>query len=169
MNIKYIISLSLLLIANLCVSQVQAKVVQVKDGDTYVLKVKDSMKVIRLLNVDAPELDQAWGLQVQDEVRKLMLGKYVNYEYVKTDFYQRELGRIKIGKKSLDSLLIKNGWAWHYVNFDKNKKLDALMKKASDKKVGLWECGKENVCPPWLFRSYNARFRYMYCRGCNSK
>ena len=102
-------------------SQVSARVMQVKDGDTYVLKVNESLKIVRLLNVDAPELNQSWGLQAQSKVRDLMLGKYVTYEYIKTDLYDRELGRIKIGKRSLDSLLIRNGWAWHYINYDRSK------------------------------------------------
>ncbi len=168
MKYKIIISVLFFLSAFCCIGQVQARVMQVKDGDTYILKVGDSLHTVRLLNVDAPELNQSWGLQSQEKVRTLILGKYVSYEYLKKDLYNRELGHIKVGKKSLDSILIKNGWAWHYINYDRNKKLELLMKKASDKKLGLWECGKENICPPWLFRTYNAKYRNRYCRGCNA-
>lgn len=168
MKCKMIAFLLVLMITFDGMSQVSARVMQVKDGDTYVLKVNESLKTVRLLNVDAPELNQSWGLQAQAKVRDLILGKYVSYEYVKTDLYDRELGRIKIGKRSLDSLLIRNGWAWHYINYDRSKKLDQLMKRASDRKLGLWECGKENVCPPWHFREYNAKYRFRYCRGCNA-
>ena len=31
---------------------------------------------------------------------------------------------------------------------------------------GLWHCGTNKVCPPWIFRSFNKLNRIKYCSGC---
>ena len=99
----------------------------------------------------------------------MILGKTVKFEVLKTDLYGRELAFVYLDGQSLDYILIENGWAWHYVNYDKNEKLEYLMKLATEQRKGLWECGVENICPPWIFRHYNARNKSRFCRGCIKK
>lgn len=149
-------------------SQEEARVLIVKDADTYVLKTKDKLHTIRLLNVDAPELDQHWGFNAFLNVKKLILGKIVEVDILKKDVYGRELAMIYLDGKRLDEILIENGWAWHYINYDSDLKLEKMMRIASKERKGLWECGAEKVCPPWIFRKYNAKNRTRYCKGCTS-
>lgn len=52
-------------------SQEEARVMKVKDGDTYVLKTTAKEHTIRLLNVDAPELNQHWGFNSWLNVKSL--------------------------------------------------------------------------------------------------
>lgn len=146
--------------------QEEARVIRVKDGDTYVLKTKEKEHTIRLLNVDAPELNQHWGLNSQRKVKELIIGKIVRFEVLKTDLYGRELAYIFLEGERLDNILIENGWAWYYINYGHNPELEKLMHWALENKKGLWECGANKVCPPWIFRQFNARNRYKYCKGC---
>lgn len=104
-------------------SQEEARVMKVKDGDTYVLKTTAKEHTIRLLNVDAPELNQHWGFNSWLNVKALILGKVVRFEVLKTDVYGRELAIVYVDGQSLDEILIANGWAWHYINFDTDARL----------------------------------------------
>lgn len=157
------------LIAFCANAQEEARVVRVKDGDTYVLKTKEKEHTVRLLNVDAPELNQHWGMNAQRFVKDLIIGKIVKLEIITTDLYGRELANIYIDGQSLDYILVANGWAWHYVNYDHNPDLEKLMYIAKEKRLGLWECGIDKVCPPWIFRQYNTRNRNRFCKGCIEK
>lgn len=148
-------------------SQEEARVIKVIDGDTYILRTGNINHNIRLLNVDAPEIKQNWGLKSKLKVVELIINKNVVFEIIGKDKYGRELVNIEIEGKSLDSILIANGWAWYYINYGHDPELNKLMKNAIDRNLGLWECGVNNVCPPWLFRHFNRRNKMKYCTGCN--
>ena len=68
---KIILSVLFLVAFTAAYSQEEATVIRVKDGDTYVLKTKDKEHTVRLLNVDAPELNQHWGFNSWLNVKKI--------------------------------------------------------------------------------------------------
>lgn len=143
------------------------KVVRVWDGDSFNLLVKGKVISTRLANIDAPEMNQAWGKESQKNVSQLILGKDVEFDSLGLDKYKRELVMIYVKGERLDSLLISNGWAWHYVNYSNDVMLAKCQTIAVEKKLGLWQCGAKGVCPPWLFRQYNYRNKMKYCKGCS--
>lgn len=164
---KLIISTVFLLLATASVfAQSAAKVLRVKDGDTYVLQ--DSVKTftVRLLKIDAPEMKQKSGMESCRFVSGLIGGRMVVYTGAKKDKYGRTLASLTINGQRVDSLIIANGFAWHYVNFDNEAMLDTLQQQSIRDSLGLWSCGYSSVCPPWLYRHYNARNRILYCKGC---
>ncbi len=148
-------------------AQTNAKVLRVKDGDTYLLK--DSVKTftVRILKIDAPEMKQTSGMESYRFVNGTIGGKMVEYTGTSKDKYGRTLVSITINGQRLDSLIIRNGWAWHYVNYDNETMLDNAMQQAIGDSLGLWSCGNANVCPPWLYRGYNAKNKIRYCKGCS--
>ena len=148
-------------------AQPTARVVRVKDADTFVLNANGRQITIRLTKVDAPETKQNYGLQAQRNVSALILGKVVSYDSTGHDKYGRVLASIRVNGARLDSTEIANGWAWHYKQSDSEQLLENLMAQAATDRKGLWQCGKEKVCPPWLFRQYNYKYRLRYCKGCN--
>ncbi len=147
-------------------AQTPARVVRVKDADTFVLNSNGREITIRLGKVDAPETKQNYGLQAQRYVSALLLGKVVSYDSTGRDRYGRVIASIRVNGERLDSIEIANGWAWHYKQYDNEQMLEQLMAQAAENKVGLWQCGKEKVCPPSLFRGYNYKNRLRYCNGC---
>ncbi|WP_206106590.1 thermonuclease family protein [Ilyomonas limi] len=149
-------------------AQSTARVVRVKDGDTYVFRSGARVFTVRLTKVDAPEMKQAFGFTAYQCVNQLLTGKAVEYDSVGKDLYGRVLVSVKLDGKRLDSLLIRNGWAWHYIAYDTETMLDNLMNEAIMTHSGLWACGVNHVCPPWLYRSYNERNRAKYCKGCTN-
>ena len=147
-------------------AQDTAKVVRVKDGDTYVLVTGTRTITIRLKNVDAPESKQKGGYEAKHFVDSLILNKTVKYYPTGTDRYGRTLANITINNKRLDSLIIGAGMGWQYANYNKEVMLKELMQDAINRKVGLWVCGVSKVCPPWIFRQYNYGNKLKYCNGC---
>ena len=143
-----------------------ARVTRVKDGDTYVLRKGNTDFTVRLKNVDAPESKQQFGFLSTVYVSKLISGKVVKYDSTGTDIYKRVLADVWVDNKRLDSILIRNGWAWQYLQYSNDSILKNCMLLALQEKKGLWECGAFSVCPPSLWRGYNLKYRNKYCNGC---
>jgi len=143
-----------------------ARVVRVKDGDTYVLRKGNTDFTVRLKNVDSPELKQPYGYLAFVNTSKLILGKIVSYDSTGKDLYGRVLADILIDNKRLDSTLIRNGWAWHYQTYSNDTLLKSMMVLAINEKIGLWKCGMAGVCPPSFWRSYNLKNRSKICSSC---
>ncbi|MBY0426375.1 MAG: thermonuclease family protein, partial [Cytophagales bacterium] len=126
MRIALLITLLMPIMA--CYGQKDALVVRVKDGDTFVAVWDGVAYDCRLLNVDAPEMGQSFGVASRDSVAKIILGKMVSLDPVKKDLYGRTLVYVRLGNIRLDSLLIRNGWAWQYVGYSSDPVLNNAMK-----------------------------------------
>lgn len=162
-----IISLVFLFVIALNVTAIDsARVVRVKDGDTYVFRKGNIDFTVRLKNVDAPELKQPFGYLSFVFTSKLMSGKMVAYDSTGKDLYGRVLADVWINNQRLDSTLISNGWAWHYKTYSNDTLLKSLMVSAIYANKGLWKCGMNGVCPPSFWRIYNLKNRSKYCKSC---
>ena len=152
---------------HLAQAQHEARVVRVKDGDTFVAQWGNKTYTCRLANLDAPELTQKFGQDSYRALSKLILGKKILITPYKKDVYGRTVAGVEVNNKRLDSLLIHDGYAWLYVNYCDELLLKECMQDAIAHKKGLWICGKESVCPPWLYRQYSFKNKLKYCKGCN--
>lgn len=156
----------LLLITSFATAKERARVVSVKDGDTYVLRKGNIDFTVRLKNVDAPELKQPFGYLSFVYTSKLISGKLVTYDSTGKDFYGRVLADVWLNNQRLDSLIIRNGWAWHFQTYSNDTMLKQCMLYAINEKIGLWKCGMIGVCPPSFWRSYDKKNRAKFCSGC---
>ena len=147
-------------------AQANATVIRIVDADTYLVLSDAKVFTVRLANVDAPELQQQYGVEAKQFVSELIYGKQVLLEIHKKDKYNRTVASIRIHGMALDSILISNGWAWHYAEYNHDKNLAAYQNEAIKFKKGLWYCGSNKVCPPWVYRSLNSKNRTVYCSGC---
>jgi endonuclease YncB( thermonuclease family) len=130
-------------------------VVQVYDGDTYKILQKGKFQIIRLANVDAPELNQYYGKLVKSAVSNLILARIVEIDPIGKDPFKRTIAKVRIDDMPLDSLIVAKGWGWHFIQYSHWPELsdyEAIAKKA---KLGMWRCPK-NV-PPWIWRKLNAK------------
>jgi micrococcal nuclease len=157
-----------LLLINICGLHAQnnATVIKIVDADTYQVLNNAKVFTVRLANVDAPELSQQFGTEAKQFVSELIYGKQVLLDTHNKDRYNRTVASISIHGKALDSILISNGWAWYYEAYGHDKKLAAYQNEAIKFKLGLWHCGSNKVCPPWVFRSLNSKNRSVFCSGC---
>lgn len=160
-KLLFILMMSMVWVMN---AQESCRVIRVVDGDTFELLCLSGKKMTRLMNVDAPETDQYYGMVVTDSLKAMMEGDIVAVEQSKRDFYGRHLVKIRWEDKRLDSLLIAKGWAWHYHAFSDDVSLADVQDHAKEQAQGMWQCGY-NV-PPWIWRSMNKRNKRLYrlCR-----
>ncbi|MDQ6812224.1 MAG: thermonuclease family protein [Bacteroidota bacterium] len=162
------VPLIFVLLTSALAAQDSARVILVKDANTYVLRIgKKKPFSARLLKADGPDMKQFWGRNAYSRIYQMITGKVIQFDSVGKDSRKRVLINAWFQGKRLDSTFISNGWAWHDTTNDHEAMLDNEMNQASANHVGLWVCGANKVCPPWLWRTYKAKDRTKYCKGCN--
>lgn len=127
------------------------RVVGVKDGDTFELLRNGQTITVRLLGVDTPEKNQAYGQRAKQFASDLAFGKNVRLIENNKDRYGRTVGTIILPDgRSLNEELVREGYAWHYTAYSKDKTLANLEADARRFKRGLWQ--DPNPIAPWDFR-----------------
>jgi endonuclease YncB( thermonuclease family) len=128
-----------------------AKVVGVTDGDTIkVLREGKTTVTIRLEGIDAPEHAQEYGAKARQALSKLVFGKQVTVRKTGEDRYKRTLAFIDLGDAEANAKLVEDGWAWHFVKYNREQRLANLESAARTAKRGLW--AGNNPLAPWDFR-----------------
>lgn len=155
---KFVIALLMLLLPITVCSQTKAKVIEVSDGDTVTVLLKNNKKLkLRLAEVDCPEKGQPFGKNAKQFTAEQIFGKHITFTKTGKDRYGRNIAKIHYDKgKYLSAELIKNGFGWWYYSYSKNKELGILEAKARSKKLGLWQDKK--AISPWDYRR-NKRIR----------
>ena len=151
-----------------------ARVARVVDADTYDVVTGGQQVRVRLLGVDAPEHDQAFGAQATDSVAALLpVGRLVLLRRHGVDLYGRTLGSLVLpaafgtdGCGALDSLLVVRGWAWAYDPAHKVAGRAAQQAQAQAAGRGLWKCGVAAAVPPKVWRGFNYQNKRRYGVGC---
>ena len=136
-----------------CFSQsIIGKVVGIMDGDTFKLLTADSTLIkVRLANIDCPEKKQAYSAKATGFKSKAIFGKTVTVIVQSKDRYKRYIANVIYDDSlSLCHELVKNGWAWHYIQYSKDKTLQQMEDKARKSKIGLWQ--DPNPVAPWEWR-----------------
>lgn len=119
--------------------QTTARIIRVKDGDTFVGLWNGQKHDCRIANIDAPELKQHFGIESKDSLSKYILGRVLILDSLKQDIYKRSIVTLKIGNKRLDSISIRNGWAWQYIGYNDETILANSMQEAILEGKGLWK------------------------------
>lgn len=130
-------------------------VVNVIDGDSIVVKNGDNDEEIRLINIDAPELNQQYGRWAKDYVTMFTRGREVTVRHNR----QYIPGKALVGEvfledgASLNEMMVSEGVAWFDSIHFKNEKTKILEEKARNSRKGLWR--QNNPEPPWIWRKKN--------------
>lgn len=105
---------------------------------------------IRLAGIDAPEKQQAYGVQSKIYLEHLIADKDVSIKVLSCDQYGRYVGKIYLNGKDINGEMIRSGYAWHYNHFDSNPVYAGFMLDAQRSNRGLWQ--EVHPTPPWIFR-----------------
>ena len=143
--------------------ELSGRVISVSDGDT--IKVLDESRhvhTVRLMGIDAPEKEQAWGQRSKQALSDLIYQKTVSVLWFKRDKYGRTVGKV-LGQDGMDICLeqISRGMAWHYTKYaseqlrEDRDQYAAAEEVARESRVGLWQ--DEPPVPPWVWRRSKAR------------
>ena len=145
---------SSILISNAFGYEYQALVVKVIDGDTIIVNHNNDRRKIRLLYIDAPEIDQVYGKDSKVFLKNILSNQTITVNTIKKDKYNRELSEIYLyfdgNPVFVNAKMIKSGNAWVYKINRKNEYLINLENFARTHKSGLWS--KNTAIEPWVFR-----------------
>lgn len=135
---------------------IQGKVVDLGWGDSLtVLDAQSKQHRIRLLGIDAPEKEQAFGPAARQKLSALVFGKMVAVKYQKMDRQQRPLGKVSLGAVDVNLEMLKAGLAWYYPNDRDLPESDRPLYAGAEREAraagrGLWQ--DESPQSPWEFR-----------------
>ncbi|MEQ8996395.1 MAG: thermonuclease family protein [Coleofasciculus sp. B1-GNL1-01] len=135
----------------------------VYDGDTFRATCEgetEELKV-RLCGIDAPEKDQALGIESRDTLRELMgIHSDLFLVVVDRDRYGRKVAEAFVptgrGEEEIfiNAEMIRRGMAWHYERYSQNcpnwDVFDQMVTEAKEKRLGIH--AKSDSVPPWEWR-----------------
>jgi endonuclease YncB( thermonuclease family) len=155
---RFIIILTLLLSQSILAASLPGRVVRVVDGDTLV--VIDSNKAqhkIQLAGIDAPELQQSFGMESREYLSQQVLGRFVVIEYDKRDDYNLVTGKLLLNNADVNLEMISAGLARHSrMHAQDQTESERLLYKEAEEEArrarrGLWF--DANPIPPWEYRN----------------
>ena len=136
----------------------QCTVQSVQDGDSLRVRCpgnSDSQRV-RLHQIDAPELDQAYGNESRAKLTALCpKDAKVTIRAHGRDQYGRILGEALCSGQSANRHMVETGYAWAYDAHLLDDQLRTLQEKAKSARLGLWRDTRPT--PPWQWRSNQSR------------
>ena len=144
----YIFALSI--VASVLGAYTSIENIFVVDGDTIKGNVDSKRITIRLVEIDAPEMDQPFGLASKNFLIKLTSNEKITYTSEGEDRYGRTLGKLYKNNENLNILMVKSGFAWVYERYVKNQNLYVYQEVAKSKNLGLWQSKKPIA--PWVWR-----------------
>ena len=124
--------------------------IRVVDGDTIQAEAKGKEIKIRLVEIDAPEMNQPFGRQSKNFLNRLLYEKDVTLISKGEDRYGRTLGEIYANGESANALMIKSGFAWVYDRYVKDSSLYQYQDQAKAENLGLWRA--KDPIAPWVWR-----------------
>lgn len=120
----------------------ESAALRVHDGDTFAL----ADAKYRIWGVDAPELDQPWGIVAREALRQLLAnGEIATVRKGKS--WSRTVVQCTAGEKDVALELLKMGLAWYLPKFaPKRQDYREAEAEARKAKRGLWS-DKKPVAP----------------------
>lgn len=133
-------------------------VTKISDGDTATCLNQDSSQVkIRFAQIDAPESKQEFGSRSRQALADLIFNKKVDLKIEETDRYGRSVAEVFFKGQNINKQMVKDGYAWAYKEYNKDKEYLELQKQAQAQKIGLWS--HKNPMYPQDFRKKQAAER----------
>jgi micrococcal nuclease len=130
---------------------VRGKIMTIIDGNTVELLTEtDETMTIVFMDIDCPELTQAYGEEAKDFAAKLLHHQQVVVRVYGKDRLKNYLGVVLLKNETdIRPDLLAAGLAW---TAEKNpvRELEHLQTVALQNKKGLWK--QEHPVPPWIFR-----------------
>ena len=121
---------------------VVGRCVGVHDGDSMTLLIDTPagprQSKIRLDAIDAPELGQPFSNSSKQQLAGMVFEKECSVESLGPDKYGRTIGRVTVGGKDVNALMLEAGMAWHFDKYDDRQSMAARQEAARKAGAGLW-------------------------------
>lgn len=144
------VTLALLLGISLYAVPQEVSVISVIDGNTIEVELDDNQTyIILLVNIDAPEIDQEFGIEARDYLEKIALKKNITVEMAGKDRHGNRLATITLRNgTNIGDELLKAGFAWNRNESDTESV--SLQEYAMNNQIGLWS--SDDPTPPWIYK-----------------
>lgn len=125
----------------------EARIVDLNDGDTVVIRMDGRTYRTRLIGIDAPEMGQEpWGKKAKKHLRELVKHSggmvMVESDVTKHDKYDRLLAYLWLDEKTMiNELMLRDGYAVLFTVQPNSKHVDRLKKAqyaARENRSGIW-------------------------------
>lgn len=130
-------------------------VYKVTDGDTIKVQLTSGTINVRFDSIDAPESNQPHGAQAKAALAKLVDGQRVQLDVVTQDRYERVVAVVYVGDLNVNEQMVKNGHAWAYREYLREKDYCRWEDQARQHKRGLWALKTAD----WIYPSDWRRWR----------
>jgi endonuclease YncB( thermonuclease family) len=136
----------------------EGNVIRVVDGDSLIVELNQQRVRVRLKEIDAPELKQAFGKRSQDSLTTLCANKAARVTWTEKDRNGRTLGRVWCSDRRKRRAGTPRGMAWVFDRYVKDKSLYPLQDAARAARRGLW--ADTTAIPPWQWRQTRGVLEY---------
>ena len=134
-------------------AELRGQVVGVHDGDTLTLLTSEREQArIRLAEIDAPETRQPWGTRARQALAAMAYQKPAIVVVVDTDRYGRTVGTVWVEGRNVNAEMVRQGHAWVYRQYLRDRSLLAVEDEARRARRGLWRLPEAERVPPWGWR-----------------
>src|SRR5215213_564148 len=136
-------------------SSLFGRVIEVNSGDVITVFNLNRPVRVKLLGLDAPEMDQAFGDVAKKHLSDLIYDKSVLIEYSGISADGSLAGRVLLNSTDIGAQMIRDGAAWFDPNnLSRLSETDREVYRQSEQAArserrGLWEA--ENPTAPWEF------------------
>ena len=147
--------LSILLLSTNLFSKELLTNIAITDGDSLKGVYKNELIKIRLAEIDAPELRQAFGLDSKNCLISLIQesNNEVFFKFKEKDRYDRHVGWIYSKNLDINLEMVKKGCAWVYDRYVQRKVLFKHQDNARENNIGLWK--NSEAIAQWKWRRAN--------------
>ena len=135
-------------------STLTGKVIEINDGDEITIFNMNRPVRIRLVGIDAPEKDQAFGEIAKQHLADLVFDKFVFVEYTGIGLHTDLIGRVLLNGADINAQMIRDGVAWYAPQLshlsDAQQEIYSKSEEAArNEKRGLWQ--SDGAVAPWEF------------------
>ena len=123
---------------------------RIVDGDTVHVIYEKEVYKLRLLEIDAPERNQPFGIDATNYLKQLLSERRVDVDISATDRYGRKLARLYWKGKDINRELVSAGYAWVYDEYVTDHSFYENQAQARIEKKGLWK--DSDQIEPWKWR-----------------
>ena len=140
--------------------QLPGRVLRVVDGDSLVLDVRGSQYQVELTDIDAPELNQPWGLTAANWLHQSLTGSFVVVKWSGSVRNGRIEGHLVSRNRDIALDLLYAGLAWCTPDVatgspDQYSPCRDAEAEAREAGRGLWS--DAHPVPPWEWRMQGPR------------
>ena len=122
-----VLALLVVSIAETPAAELAGWVVSIADGDTLTLLVDGHEQVkVRLAEIDTPEKGQPYGSKARQALADLAFKRDARVAWTERDRYGRVIGRVFVDGLDVNAEMVRQGHAWVYRQYAKDKSLFKL-------------------------------------------